>query len=399
MKRRKTMELRKKKKTLNDVIPDWLIGNGIMSTLTTKYNVPWQSEYASSLVELDIAYQGAHSGRKIITPFLEYFVNENTEKISDADVEKIAGALWATYRRKWEKLWDLYMMQYDPLHNYDVTTELTEGIQSTGSKTGTVRVDGTDTLNNTDTTTKTGTSSTTENSSDDTSGYYQDSEHKDNIRTLGVNHMDTESKTYGKTETDVKTGTEALQKNTTVTTDMTTTDNGSGTEDNQLFGFNSTTAVDSDASQTSSQNTKSEDGTVTTAGTDTTTYNLNDSKQMGGTDTGSLSHAETGTIEDEATNVLTRDHAQSSITTVNSILTNNLTDETRHTGTVNHEALTTNNLQNRDDADRNMNEHKYGNIGVSSIQRMFREEVENWTWTFMNNVFEDIDALLVLAVY
>ena len=60
---------------------------------------------------------------------------------------------------------------------------------------------------------------------------------------------------------------------------------------------------------------------------------------------------------------------------------------------------TTNNLTDEDTADRDMTSHKYGNIGVASIQRMFKEEVENWKWTFMMEVFADVDSLLVLAVH
>lgn len=151
------LEVKKKRKTLNDVVPGWLSGNGILSNLTTNYDVPWKSEYQGQEIALDIAYQGGHSGKKFIAPLLEYFVSDEQETITTENLDKITSAIWATYRRKWDKLWFLYMEEYDPLHNYDVTEEVEEGIDSLSRKIGSVHKLETQTFNKTDTTRKTGT--------------------------------------------------------------------------------------------------------------------------------------------------------------------------------------------------------------------------------------------------
>ena len=55
------LERKKKRKILNNLIPDWITGNGIMSYLTLNYPVPWASVYSGESIALDMAYQGARS--------------------------------------------------------------------------------------------------------------------------------------------------------------------------------------------------------------------------------------------------------------------------------------------------------------------------------------------------
>ena len=410
-----------------------------MSALTTNYDVPWKEAYQGNTVALDIAYQGAHSGRKWVTPFVENFIDDDTGVIPQNDVNRIASAIWATYRRKWDKLWELYMAEYNPLENYDVYTELEEGIQSTGTKTGTVEVEGVDTLNNKDTTKKTGTARTltdTDFESDDVThdtgtALKEDETNVDgkdtssdtgtqvNMRTIHNDKESSNTTNYGKTEEAIKSGTETTIQDMHELTTGDVQEDAEGTKDDQIFGFNSSTGVDSNAYQTTDAKTTTHNTDVHTSGTSTIRYAIQNGVEMGGSDRFSGLVEEEGTVRDEKTdnltntkvqsskttvdslltNNLTSTSAQSSKTTVDSLLTNDLTDETSHTGTINKTATTTNDLENTDTADRELQEHKYGNIGVASIQRMFREEVENWTWNFMNNVFEDIDSLVVLAVY
>lgn len=471
------LELKPKRRNLNSVIPNWLSGQGIMSTLTNNYDVPWKQEYSSYPLALDIAYQGSHSGQKLIAPFVEYFLDpdDRDATISNEDLNKMCMAVWVTYHRKWEKLWELYMKQYDPFYNYDMQTDLTEGIQSTGTKTGTVGVTGTETLNNTDTTTKTGTIS--ENETENVSGKdttkdtgtqtntktfdNTDTTHKtgtvnenetenvsgndkttnsgytSNTKTLNTQKETEEGVTYGKTDTQSKTGDETHIGKDTENDHYITNDVSSRTENNQLWGFNSTTAINSDATQSANEGDRVHDETKIQSSRKIIEYGIDNVSRLGGTDTTDRLEAETGTVTDRfddnlisnkaqssitttqsaITNNLTdeTEHTgsiedkreddtqsvkiQSSITTIQSSITNNLTDETSHTGTISNTSTTTNDLTDEDEASRTLDEHKYGNIGIASIQRMFKEEVENWAWIFMNDVFADLDAMLVLAVH
>jgi len=478
------LEMRKKRKTLNDVVPNWLSGNGIMSNLTLNYSVPWKSEYSGQEIALDIAYQGGHSGKKFIAPLLENFISDTQETITNEDLEKITSALWATYKRKWEKLWLLYMEEYDPLHNYDVTEEVEEGIESVGRKTGsihkldtqsfdkvdttnrtgTVQSTGTETHDRTDTTEKTGTvqdagstiygKTTTQTDTGTQSNVETETRNLKDTKELG--EILTKSGNYNDNSEDIRNGvTETENINTSssktmvdeaklLTKNLTTVEtvDGEGTSDDQLYGFNSTSAVPSESGQTTTDTvtTTEETGTENT-GTDTTTdfeskdhldgrqsvndvhsisrtvtYNdLTDNKKVTDetlyTGNNSISKLRTDNLEstsrlsgtDQDTRTRT-DNLKDETTytgTVqdNETTTNNLKDETSQTGTISNSGTTTNDLTDTDKADRTMISHKYGNIGVSSIQRMFREEVENWKWNFMQEVFMDIDSLIVLAVY
>lgn len=395
------LETKKPRKSLNDVIPNWLLGQGIMSALTTNYDVPWKSTYSGSELALDIAYQGSHSGHKTIAPFVEYFLDsDDPDDVLDAsDVDKLAMAIWATYRRKWAKLWELYMKDYDPLHNYDMQTDTTEGIQSTGLKGGTVQVSGTETLNNTDTTTRTGTvgeSGTEALTGTDTS---VKTGTQTNTKTLDTEKESSESIAYGSSETDGKLGTETHTDSGTETSSKQTSDNGTNQTDDYLYGFNSTTKVGSDSSEGEHSNLKVESGTVTQSSKKVIDYALNNLKSKSGTDTTTGTETETGTVTDQRQDNLQDQVTHNTTNTTQSTVTNNLTDTTQHTGTIGNSTTTTNNLTDSDEAERVLDEHKYGNIGIASIQRMFKEEVENWKWNYMNDVFADLDAMLVLAVH
>lgn len=445
----------RKRRTLNEVVPDWLTGYGVMSTLTNNYTVPWKQDYQGEEISLDIAYQGGHSGTKLITPFVTNFVDKNTEKVSNADLLRITGAVWATYKRKWEKLWQLYIEEYDPLHNYDLYEEVEEGIQATGDKTGTIQVSDNQSINTSDTTTKTGTVQSTEqdtlNTQDaklttgtvdthevETKGTTETKVERPEVITY-VNQTNTEDEERNLTQEDTGTqttansGTQTTQgsgtKDTTETRNLsttTTTDNDT-TGANNIFGFNSSSAVPSDTNSGTSDTTetKLETGTLDTDVTDSSSSTRTDNLNQLRTD--ALTHTDFGRIEkSKSESIITRPEGMNTATTswggsittdtdvTNDLnettthtgtvqstgqVTNNLTDTTLKTGTVTDTKTTTNNLHDTDTADREMTSHKYGNIGVASIQRMFKEEVENWKWTFMMEVFSDIDSLLVLAVW
>lgn len=395
------LETKKPRKSLNDVIPNWLLGQGIMSALTTNYDVPWKSTYAGSELSLDIAYQGSHSGHKTITPFVEYFLDsDDPDDVLDAsDVDKLAMAIWATYRRKWAKLWELYMKDYDPLHNYDMQTDTTEGIQSTGLKGGTVQVSGTETLNNTDTTTRTGTvgeSGTEALTGTDTSSKTGT---QTNTKTLDTEKETTDSITYGSAENGRKTNNETHTGAETTNENTITTDQGATTTDDYLYGFNSATKVGSDASEGTNNNTKNVNGNIAQSSRKIIDYTIQETSAKTGVDTKNINETETGTVTDQRSDNLQDQVTHNTTNTTQSTVTNNLTDTTQHTGTIGNSTTTTNNLTDSDEAERVLDEHKYGNIGIASIQRMFKEEVENWKWNYMNDVFADLDAMLVLAVH
>lgn len=480
-------------RTLNEAIPNWITGDGVMSVLTNNFDVPWKAVYPNP-IELDIAYQGGHSGNKIVAPLPKHFIDKSTGEISPVDVKNIMGAVFATYNRKWDKLWELYMADYDPLTNYDVYEDVTEDIQSTEQKGGTVQNTSTETIDTSDTMLKTGTvenvdyddgterdtlkkTGTSTKETTETRNTSDSMSKTGTVNTLNEEELDTKDDTtftpgvtktvteiglvsteHSITKTDtgsqstVNTGTQTnanngtksevdtlnLTTNKTVDTDTSNSDN--------IFGFNSSTASPSTSGTetvgttevTTETGTKSRDttdnssatrtdnltatrndnlthndsgtnvvdtnmGTTTTVqGHDRTTVLHTGTVTNNNTVTNNLSEIlqKTGTVttNETTTNDLNDEHTILTTHQISGKVTNNLSDVTTKTGTITDTQTTTNNLTNEDTAGRVMNGHKYGNIGVSSIQRMFKEEIENWKWTFMYEVFSDIDTMLVLAV-
>lgn len=247
---------------VKQIYPTLIQGNGIMTDLAS-FDVPWsQADYIASL---DIGYYW-HSAQKLISPMV-FDLSENISNInSNTDLSSltseqratIAGVLFQMFGRKWTKLYNIYSVTYNPIHNYVMNeTESTErDVTRSGSDTGTV------------TTLDTGTV--------------------------------TDSGTEGGTLTTV------TDKDTSDT--GTQTNAGTNSSEDGVFGFNSSTAVGSDTSAGSNSNTRTdnlastEDTTVTETRnlTEGNTRTLNTSDQ----ETRNLAHSDTES--DDVARELTR---------------------------------------------------------------------------------------------
>ena len=101
---------------LNDVYDNWALGDGIFTDLNN-FDVPWKSENEPLLVDnLNMAYHGAHSGDKNISPVVHKFLvseDENTRA-------KLARIVYTMFADKWAKLWAAMEIEYNPLNNYDM---------------------------------------------------------------------------------------------------------------------------------------------------------------------------------------------------------------------------------------------------------------------------------------
>ena len=224
---------------------------------------------------LDMEYHGNVSGEKIITPLIEKI--RSGEVLTDAEKTLVATSILAVCGANWGKQWETMSFEYDPIENYSMREQMTN--DRTVDEYGRTRT-----------------------------------------RTDNLQHK--------------KTGTEQDVPNLTDTTtpDLTSTD------ENSVYGFNSSDPVPSD------EQTKRATGTNTNTrtGTDTWTYNTTDS------DTG------TQTDNDGGSDTRTRNYT-----------------------------LT-----------------RSGNIGVTTSQQMIESERALWIWNFFRNVvFPDIDRVLTLQIY
>lgn len=265
-----------------DVYSNYPTDGGVFSPMVS---APWVDTMSGT--NLDIAYLDGHSGERYCSNFINHRLNDSNVLSSD-NRTLIANILWAMFGIQWTRLWaTMKPVDYDPLTNYQMR-ETMEG---------------------------------TENST----------------RTPDL--------TKGDTGTVQTTGQDKRTPNLTRNGTGTVNDNGSSTNTNQngIWGFNSSTSVPSDMSDgtATNENTTTRDLTETETGTDTT--------DRTNTDTYNRSYTETGT------------------------------DTTAGTSS---RKLT-----------------RTGNIGTNTFQNLLQQERNIWMYDFFEQVFKDVDSVLTIPIY
>ena len=265
-----------------DVYSNYPTDGGVFSPMVS---APWSDTMSGT--NLDIAYLDGHSGERYCSNFINHRLNDS-DVLSSDNRTLIANILWAMFGIQWTRLWaTMKPAEYDPLTNYQMQ-ETMEG---------------------------------TENST----------------RTPDL--------TKGDTGTVQTTGQDKRTPNLTKTNTGTVKNDGSATNTNQngIWGFNSSESVPSDMS----------DGRAT---------NNN-------TTTGNLSETETGTDTTDRTNT----------DTYNRSYTETGTDTTAGTSS---RKLT-----------------RTGNIGTNTFQNLLQQERNIWIYDFFEQVFKDVDSVLTIPIY
>lgn len=265
-----------------DVYSNYPTDGGVFSPMS---NAPWADTMSGT--NLDILYLDGHSGERYCSNFINHRLND-FDVLSSDNRTLIANILWAMFGIQWTRLWaTMKPVEYDPLTNYQMQ-ETMEG---------------------------------TENST----------------RTPDL--------TKGDTGTVQTTGQDKRTPNLTKANTETVKNEGSGTNTNQngIWGFNSTESVPSDMS----------DGRATNENTTT----------------GNLSETETGTDTTDRTNT----------DTYNRSYTETGTDTTAGTST---RKLT-----------------RTGNIGTNTFQNLLQQERNIWMYDFFEQVFKDVDSVLTIPIY
>lgn len=265
-----------------DVYSNYPTDGGVFSPMVS---APWVDTMSGT--NLDIAYLDGHSGERYCSNFINHRLNDSNVLSSD-NRTLISNILWAMFGIQWTRLWaTMKPVEYDPLTNYQMQ-ETMEG---------------------------------TENST----------------RTPDL--------TKGDTGTVQTTGQDKRTPNLTRNGTGTVNDNGSSTNTNQngIWGFNSSVSVPSDMSDgtATNENTTTRDLTETETGTDTT--------DRTNTDTYNRSYTETGT------------------------------DTTAGTSS---RKLT-----------------RTGNIGTNTFQNLLQQERNIWMYDFFEQVFKDVDSVLTIPIY
>ena len=202
---------------LDDVISNPL--QAIFHALQS-FDVPWKSLDIN--ISLDSDYCICHSGKKITSPLVDFFINSETGKIDSVSMAMLANVIYTKYGVKWNRQWETMFFEYDPISNYDMVEvmEDDETVHEFGHLT-TIN----DTINTTDSTTIAKTTNTTnerdvtdslDGSSENkkagfnSSDYQKDSQvitDEDRTQSIDDSGSITESGTNSATGTNTETGT------------------------------------------------------------------------------------------------------------------------------------------------------------------------------------------------
>lgn len=267
---------------LNEVFTSWLSGDGFFGILADYMNglqdftMPdWLPTYAVGGL-LDYEYHGNRSGLKTISPLVESIYDKNSEEIPNARLIKLCSMFLLMYGTSIDRQWANYVAEYNPIENYSLTES------------------GSDIKTGNDTNVKSG------------------------------------------NRTNKKDGSRTISKAESATENGTLTNSASSTTENQIYGFNSSTGVNSDKS-------------TNTQGT-TTTFNNTDVETF-------TNYGDTETF-------------------------NNVQDKMTYNNTVTHSLS------------------RSGNIGVTTSQQMLQSDIDLWQWNFYRDyLFPLADKVLTLPIY
>ena len=388
---------------LNEAIPNWMV-SGIFTALNS-FDVPWKEE--DIYTYLDLEYHGNISGDKFVSPLVFRLLENNV--LSSEMVVTLANVIFSMFSKNWDSLYNTYLLQYNPIQNYNMVEVMTNDRKVTSYGKTETR---TDNLTHGKTGTETDTPNVTETRTDNLThgktGTETDTPNVTETRTDNLTHgkTGTETDTPNVTETRTdnlthgKTGTETDTPNVTETQ----TPNLSTNKDLGVYGFNSSDDVPSNVEQIASTGTN----TLTRTGTDQKTYNLSE------TDTGTQSTQKTGTdqktynLSETDTGTQSTQRTGTDQKTYNLSETDTGTQSTQRTGTdqktYNLSETDTGTQQNvnsgSDTETRNYTLTREGNIGVTTSQQMIQSERELWLWNFIYNVvFPDVDKILTINIY
>ena len=230
-------------------------------------NVPWKQLNIAD--RLDYYYHLNHSGNKIVSPLIDSFLYN--DEIPSENLPDIAKIIVSLYGKTWERLWEVYNSEYNPISNYSMEESETETTELNYGKSET--------------------------------------------QTNNTSKLRTDNLTQTRTDDLTQTETPNITNQETLNLSETQSPAESITRNESIYGFNSSSASPSNSyTEThSGTNGKTNTGTDTTvtSGTDTTTNTGTQATASTGTqtiaDTGTITNAQSGKDIHGKQRVLTRD--------------------------------------------------------------------------------------------
>lgn len=108
------------RKSLIEVIEN--PATAIISALE-EYAVPWKTN--NYYVPSDLDYVLNHSATKYVSRMVDILLGTNEQLTSNA-LGVLALTIFKIYSRKWDKLYNTFNLEYNPINNYDMTETMTD---------------------------------------------------------------------------------------------------------------------------------------------------------------------------------------------------------------------------------------------------------------------------------
>lgn len=358
--------------------------NGIFSHM----NYQFRAEVSKTTLDFRFNTEfGEKNPAKTVTKIM----GDDEGYMSDEKLNFLAQMILETYKPKWDKLAEVYDIEYDPIHNFldeweDTSAEDRELSGST-QDTKTVEYGKTETLD------KTRTDALSE---DTTTTYNTTNTRTDNLTELETRNLSSSgSRTDNLMETDTygHTATRTDNLHEVVDEDRTNADGESGA--NNIYGFNSASAVGADTNSSSNSGTGTVDRTTDNTGTQATTEGGSDTKantgtqNTTGTDTGTVTTANTGTMANAQTGTVSVERDNTGTQDTDQTVTQSGVDTIRDSGST---------LEN-ETTGRDRSGRHFGNIGNLTSQKQIKEEIELWKWNYVVTILSDVKEFCCLPVY
>lgn len=375
------MLTRRKAQKIKTIVPKV---NGLFSHMDFTFRT------GISKSSLDIMFV-ANYGERNPSPIVETIQTTYGQQLTNEDLTALGVLIVDMYSDRWTKLAGIYDIQYDPIHNYldeyeEEGQETVDGEnRDTTSETHTYGKTTTETEIRTDNLREEveGELDKTSTRTDDLTKTETHDLEKTNLRTDNLS----ESKTYGRTDTRTDNLLNTHSDSNSIA-DI-------GTANENVFGFNSSTATPASSSGSGNTRTETLGGTVANTGTQANVASGSDGKTNTGTQTNKLDDEGTITIADEGTSTTVDEQTDSRTKTNTGTRTTGLQGATGGSDGVSGSKTSTEDVV----TDKEKSGRHFGNIGNLTSQKQILEEINLWKWNYMQEILNDVKEFCTLPVY
>lgn len=371
----------KKAQKIKEIIPKT---NGIFGHM----NYTFPNDISKD--NLDVMFY-ANWGKRNPSPVVETCQTTYGEQLTNADLNLLAALILEMYKPRWDKLAEIYNIEYDPIHNYldeweDTMSQNTDR-DVTNSKTGSTTYGMTENVTGSRTDTHNMLTSVDEDKSKTRTDLLAETTTRDMEQTARRTDALKEETTYGRQ--DLRT--DNLSEGLTQTSSGTTTSD----TDEKVVPFNANASQLTNESDNDGSHSDSVTGTTTNTGTQTNASSGKDTVDNTGTRTTVTENDDTITVNNTGTQTIVDDNSIE--TSVTGTVARQTTSATTHGG---KDDTTSSGTEAEDvEIGRDRSGSHSGNIGNITSQKMIAEEIALWRWKYVQDILADVKEFCTLPVY